>query len=324
VDVSAIVVAYGKAELLGRCLAHLERALERVGRETELIVVSNLLPEPAPEPLKRALVVPGAPGLGFAGGITAGLAVARGRWIALVNDDCLVDENAIAELLAAGEADQGIGSVAARIEFASQPGMLNSAGIALDDLGVARERGVGRPVAEAGSSVVDVFGASATLGLFRRAMLDSVDGFDISYFAYLEDVDLAWRARMAGWRSVLAPAAIARHGHSATLGHASRAKHYLVGRNRIRTLAKNAPPGQLRRRLPQIAAYELLYTGYACAASHSLAPASGRLRGLAEWRVYREAGRPARAELALPPPPGLRAALRRHRAYDAAGGRRTR
>jgi GT2 family glycosyltransferase len=194
---------------------------------------------------------------------------------------------------------------------------LNSAGIVVDDLGVARERGVGRPVRDAGAGVVDVFGASATLGLFRREMLDSIGGFDVSFYAYLEDVDLAWRARMAGWRCVLAPSAIAHHAHSATLGHASRAKHYLVGRNRIRTLAKNAPPGQLRRRLPQIAAYELVYTGYACAASHSRAPVSGRLRGLAEWRAYREAGRPARADLPLPPPPGLRAVLRRHRVYTA-------
>ena len=77
-QVSAIVVAYGKGELLGRCLVRLERALAAVDGETELIVVVNDLPSPVPAALERAVVVAGGRELGFAGGVTAGLAVARG------------------------------------------------------------------------------------------------------------------------------------------------------------------------------------------------------------------------------------------------------
>ena len=155
-----------------------------------------------------------------------------------------------------------------------------------------------------------MFGASATLALYRRAMLDSLGGLDASFFAYLEDADLAWRARMAGWRCVLAPRAVALHHHSATLGHGSDAKYLLVGRNRVRMLAKNASARQLRRRLVAIVAYDLLYVAHAAVSDRTLAPLAGRLDGLREWRAYRAAGRPARRETRLPPSPGVRAALR--------------
>jgi GT2 family glycosyltransferase len=313
VRLSAIVVAYGKETLVERCLSQLESALERVEGGTELIVVTNGLG--APQLPDRALLVPGAPNLGFAGGVAAGLELARGDWIALVNDDCLVDADALLELLSAGETRKDIGSVAAQVVFADNPGFLNSAGIEIDDLGIARERDVGAPAASLNGQPVEVFGAGATLGLFRRAMLDAVGGIDVSFFAYLEDADLAWRARAAGWRCLLAPQAVGRHHHSSTLGHGSSAKHLLVGRNRVRLLAKNASRRQLRRGLLRIAAYDLLYIAYVAATARTLAPLVGRLRGLAEWRIYRAAGSTGRRDMLLPASPGIRAALGRNRVY---------
>jgi GT2 family glycosyltransferase len=227
----------------------------------------------------------------------------------------MVHPDALAELLAGGEADPAVGSVAAQVRFAAWPDTINSAGIEVDELGVARERRLGEPASACEAEPVEVFGASAALALYRRAMLDAVGGFDGSFFAYLEDADLAWRARMAGWRCVLVPRAVALHHHSPTLGHGSEAKHRLVGRNRVRMLAKNASPHQLRRRLPRIVAYDLLYVGYVAATARTLAPLAGRLDGLGDWRAYREAGRAKRRELPLSPSPGLRAALRRNRAY---------
>ncbi len=232
-----------------------------------------------------------------------------------MNDDCVVEPDALAELLAAGSSSPEIGSVAAQVRFAGRSGTINSAGIEVDVLGVARERRLGEPAADADTDVADVFGASATLALYRRAMLDSLGGLDATFFAYLEDADLAWRARMAGWRCVLAPRAVALHHHSATLGHASDAKYLLVGRNRVRMLAKNASARQLRRRLLAIVAYDLLYVAHAAVSDRTLAPLAGRLDGLREWRAYRAAGRPARRETRLPPAPGVRAALRRNRVY---------
>ena len=309
---SAIVVAFGKRALLDRCLVALTYALARVEGESELIVVAN---DGAVLQVPGAVVVRGGPELGFAGGVAAGLGTARGKWVALVNDDCLVAPDALAELLAAGESDERVGSVAAQVLFAAT-GTLNSAGLEVDELGVARERALGRP-ALVRPEPVEVFGASAACALYRRAMLDELGGFDSSFFAYLEDADLAWRARMAGWRCLLAPAAVARHHHSATLGHGSPSKHRLVGRNRVRMLAKNASPAQLRRGLLRIVAYDLAYAGYVAATARTLAPLTGRVRGLGEWSVYRRAGTPSRRELELSRAPGWQAALARNRVYTA-------
>ncbi len=316
---SAIVVAFGKESLLDECISRLAKALARVDGASELIVVLNGVSASSRQRLERmsppVVTVDGSPELGFAGGVAAGLAIARGEWVALVNDDCALDPDALQELLAAGERDPGVGSVAAQIRFATKPGTINSAGIEVDELGVARERRLGEPALAAQTEPVEVFGASAALALFRRSMLDEVGGLDLSFFAYLEDADLAWRARMAGWRCVLAPRAVAFHHHSPTLGHGSKAKHLLVGRNRVRMLAKNASRRQLRRQLVRIVAYDLLYVGYAAAADRTAAPLAGRLRGLSKWHADRSAGRSERREIPLSPAPGLLAALRRNRAY---------
>ena len=304
VRLSAIVVAFGKEELLEACLASLEAALARVEGETELIVVVNDVDD----------------NLGFAGGVAAGLARARGDWIALVNDDCTLEPGALAALLAAAEGRPDVGSVAAQVRFAGDGGTINSAGIEIDELGVARERRLGEPVTAIDAEAVEVFGASATLALYRRAMLDAVGGLDVSFFAYLEDADLAWRARMAGWTCVLAPGAIGVHHHSATLGHGSKAKHLHVGRNRVRMLAKNASGRQLRRKLPAIVAYDLLYVAGAAVADRTLAPLVGRLQGVGDWRAYRREGRSQRREIELSRAPGVRAARRRTRVYRTAAG----
>ena len=314
---SAIVVAFGKEELLAECLRALDAAFDAVEKECELVVVVNRLSPAGRRALQTAgrprVVVDNERNLGFAGGVAAGLARARGEWVALVNDDCVLEPTALAELLAAGSAAE-VGSVTAQVRFADSPQLVNSAGLEVDELGIAYERLLGEPAA-GDERVVDVFGASAAAALYRRAMLDEVGGFDASFFAYLEDADLAWRARMHGWRAVYAPRAVALHHHSATLGHRSAEKHFLVGRNRVRMLAKNATRAQLLRHGLAIVFYDLAYVAYAGVRSRSLAPLRGRITGLREWGAYRRAGRPHRRSVPLARSPGLRGALRRNRAY---------
>jgi GT2 family glycosyltransferase len=318
--VSAIVIAFGKEALLDACLRSLHLALAEIAGSTELIVVLNRLSPDAQRQLEEeqdcVLVEPGR-NLGFAGGAAAGLERASGEWIALVNDDCVIEPDAIAEMLSAGERSDDIGSVAAQVRFAERPDTINSAGIEVDELGIAYERLLGAPVAASEPDVVEVFGASGAAGLFRRTMLEAVGGFDESFFAYLEDADLAWRAQMNGWRCVYAPRAVVVHHHSATLGHRSSEKYFLVGRNRVRMLAKNATRSQLLRHGARIAAYDLAYVMFVAVSARTLSPLRGRLSGLREWCSYRAAGRPHRRAVRLAPPPGIRGALRRDRAYGA-------
>jgi GT2 family glycosyltransferase len=320
--VSAIVVNHRRPDLLGQCLEALEAALDGVGGE--LIVVDNGSGDRSCEMVRErfpdARLVELAENLGFAGAVMRGLEVAGGDWVLLLNNDAVIEPDGVRELLRVGAGAPDIGSVAARMEFADAPAMINSAGIGVDRLGVAYDRLLGEPVGTSETEPVEVFGASGGAALYRREMLDGVGGFDASYFFALEDVDLAWRARMAGWRCLYAPGARVEHRHGATGAHQSGFKHYHVGLNRVRTLAKNADPAHLRRYGAAIVAYDACYVAYAIVADRTLAPLRGRLRGLREWRPYRRAGAAGRRHVELEPARGLRAALRRRAAWEHAEG----
>lgn len=318
--VSAIVVNFRRPELLAACLGSLEEALGQVAEETELVVVDNGSGDGSVEVVRErfpgAVLIALPENLGFSGGVQEGLDRAGGEWALLLNNDATIARDAVGELLAAGRSAPDVGSVAAQMRFAgSEPPVINSAGIGVDRLGVAYDRLLGAPAAEAPGRPVEVFGASGGAALLRRAMLDEIGGFDRSFFAFLEDVDLAWRARMRGWRALYAPAAVVQHHHSATAGHGSALKHRLVGRNRVRLLAKNADASHLRRYGVAMVAYDLGYVTFAVLGDRTLAPLTGRLAGLREWRTYRRRGAAGRRPVELEPVRGLRAALRRRRAW---------
>jgi GT2 family glycosyltransferase len=322
VTVSVVVVDHRARALLLDCLAHVEAA--RAGLESELIVVENasdgetaaLVRERHPD----ATVIEERENTGFAPAVARAIAASTGEWIALVNNDAKLEPGALKALLAAGEADSRIGAVAAQVRFVARPEVVNSAGLVVDRLGVAYERLAGAAIAAAETASPDVFGATGCVALYRRAMLDAVGGFDASFFAYLEDVDVAWRARAAGWRAVYEPRALAHHHGSASAREGSAFKYRLVGRNRMRLLAKNATTGQLLRYGALMALYDLAYVVFAGVTDRTLAPLLGRLEGLREWRRYRAAGAATRGSAPLAPASaGWRGALGQWRGYRRGG-----
>jgi GT2 family glycosyltransferase len=316
---SAIVVNYRRPDMTCTCLRALRAALERVDGETEIVVVDNgsadescaVLREEAPD----ATLVELPENLGFPSGASVGIRHSTGEWVALINNDVVVEPDALSAMLDAGESAPDVGSVAAQMLFAGDAGVINSAGIGVDRLGIAYDRLLGRPVADSEDRRVDVFGACGGAALHRRAMLDQVGGMDESYFFALDDADLAWRAQMAGWRCLYEPAAVVHHHHGATTAHGSDLKYFHVGLNRVRTLAKNADRRMLRRYGALALAYDLAYVGYAAVTDRTLAPLRGRARGLREWRAYRSAGAPQRP-VELAPVSGLRAALGRRSVWE--------
>lgn len=314
VAVSAIVVNHSRADLLGGCLASLRHALSAIDGTGELIVVDNGSRDASVELVRgahpEATLIPLDENRGFAAAVGEGMRRSRGRWILLLNNDATIDPRAVAELLAVGESGGDVGSVAAQMRFPGEPPVLNSAGIEVDRLGIAYDRLLGAPPEAGGSEPTEVFGASGGAALYRRAMLEEIGGFDPTFFVFIEDADVAWRARMRGWRSLYAPRAVVLHHHSATARHGSSFKHFHVGLNRVRLLAKNADRRHLRRYGPAMVAYDAAYVAYACVADRTFAPLRGRIRGLREWRSYR-AGPGERRPVALAPVSGVRSALRR-------------
>lgn len=318
---SVIVISYQRRDLLGACLASLELAMELLPAEAEaeLLVVDNASTDGAPDvviehfPEARLIALP--LNLGFAAAVNAGVREAHGAWVLVLNNDTEVERGALEELLQAAESNPGVGAVSPQIRFAGADAVINTAGIEVDSLGVATDRLLGLPPSASEDGPTEVFGASGGAALYRRAMFEDVGGMDESFFLYLEDVDLAWRARMRGWRSLYAPGAVVYHHHSATTRHGSRLKYFHSGRNRVRLLAKNATWGQLARNLLPIVAYDLAYVAFAAATDRTLAPLGGRLSGLRDWRRYRKAGAQDRVAVELAPSRGVRGALGRRAAW---------
>jgi GT2 family glycosyltransferase len=316
-----IVVSYRKGELLEHCLVSVQEALRLVDGPTELVLVLN---EATSEDERdftgrfaNAVVIAEPTNTGFSAAVGLGIRRSKGEWVALLNDDATIEPGAFVRMLAAGASAGDIGSVASQMRFFDRPGTINSAGIEVDRLGVASDRLLGLPLSASETEVVEVFGASAGAALYRRKMLDEIGSFDESFFAYLEDVDVAWRARMNGWRCLYEPEAIVFHHHSATLGHRSSQKYYLAGRNRIRLLAKNADAALLRRYGPRMLTHDFAYVAFVALRRGKLAPLRGRIAGLREWKRYRRAGAGTRRPIPLARVSGLRAALRRRKAWTS-------
>ena len=105
----------------------------------------------------------------------------------------------------------------------------------------------------------EVFGVCAAAGLYRRAMLEDVkvdaEILDATFFAYLEDVDLDWRARLRGWRSWYEPRAVATHHRSASGGRFTTVIQRHIFTNRILMIVKNDGGVGLLQRMPAIVAF---------------------------------------------------------------------
>jgi GT2 family glycosyltransferase len=316
---SVVVTTYSRRDLLGDCLRSVRQAAGRVPGQVEVLVVDDgrqsAIGELIEEVFPEAVLLTTFGNIGFAGAAMEGIRRTRGDWIALLNDDVTVEPGTFTSILQASKSAHDVGSFATQMRFSDRPDTINSAGIELDALLTSCDRLVGAAVEASDAEPIEVFGASAGAAFYRRAMLDEIGGFDVSFFAYLDDVDLAWRARMHGWRCLYAPRAVVYHRHSATFGHHSQLKHFLSGRNRIRLIAKNADMHHLRRYALAIALYDLAYVVFVGARERTLQPARGRLQGLREWRTFRAAGRAHRRWVPLARRRTLRSALARDRVW---------
>ena len=317
---SAVIVTLRAGPPLHEAVASVERALARVEGETEMVVVDNGSGAGAlREHFPKVEIIAMPRNVGFPAGVNEGLRHTSGDWVLLLNDDATIAPEGVRDLLEAVAALPDVGSAAAQMRF-SRSGLINSAGIEVDRLGVASDRLVGQHCETSEKVPTEVFGASAGAALMRRAMLEDIGGFDGSFFVFLEDADVAWRARMRGWRCLYVPSAVVLHDHSATAGQGSSLKHFHVGRNRVRLLAKNADSRLLLRHGLEMAAHDLAHCAYVLVADRTLAALRGRVAGLREWGVYRRAV-PDRRPVALSPRGGLISALRRRRAASAQDGK---
>ena len=275
--VSVIIPNWNGLSLLGPCLDALRR---QVYRDYKVIVVDNgssddsvsVLRSEYPEVNVLAL----SANRGYSGGSNAGIGAARGEMLVMLNNDTEADPHWLEQLVAALDRHPEAGSAASRMMIYDQPSILHSAGDIYRTSGIPDSRGVWQPYGPPFDQECYVFGGCGGAVAYRREMLDAVGVFEERFFMYCEDVDLNWRAQLAGWKCVYAPQAVVYHHLSATGG--GRLSSYYVGRNTLWVIARNYPTALLRRHWREIVAAQWEIARQALRAWRGHA-ARARLRG---------------------------------------------
>lgn len=225
IDVSAVdivVLDLDGGAMLDECLASIHAQTVPPSR---VIVFDNGSRTPTPNATARSET-----NLGFAGGANAALRVSSAPYVALVNNDVVLDPDWLAYVRGALDRDAQLAAVQTIIR--RPDGAIDGAGIDISD-GTFRQIGHGKPL---GTPLSVAWGVSATATLYRRAALGG-RLFDERLFAYYEDVELCARLRKDGWRLAVLPVVQATHRGSASApalkGDALRLRtrnRYLVAR----------------------------------------------------------------------------------------------
>jgi GT2 family glycosyltransferase len=320
-QLTVVIPNHRAPELLVRCVRSVlaARAASAAAAAIEVIVVDDGSSDGTPEllatrfPEVRVVALP--ENRGYPAAVNAGVAAAGAPWVLTLNNDTTVDPGLFDALLRAASAAPDVGLLAAQQRFSARPDTLYSAGIVVDRAIQVSDRRIGEPVTASERELTEVFGACGAAALYRRSMLEALGGFDERFRFGLEDADLAWRARAAGWRCLYAPDAVVFHDLGGTVPHGSRRRLYQAGRNRWLLIAKHLARRQLLAHLPQIILFDLAYVLYACPRHRTLAPLRGRIDGLSMWRELRRGGADGRVTVPLTGRGPLRAALRRRRLW---------
>lgn len=191
---------------------------------------------------------------GFSGAVNAGIRQAKTPYVILLNNDTQADPDYVGELVKAIERRPKVFSVSSRMLQLNRPDLIDDAGDMYSVLGWAYQRGVGQPSARY-NKPCRVFAACAGAAIYRRQVFEEIGYFDETHFAYLEDIDVGYRARIRGYDNIYWPAAKILHVGSGTSGSKYNSfKVRLAARNNIYLNYKNMPVLQLLLNLLPITA----------------------------------------------------------------------
>jgi len=271
-SVDALVVSFNSAASLAECLACLRAQTVPVS----LVCVDNGSVDGSAEIISRlwpqATLLRNAGNLGFAAAVNQGLALGTAPWVLLVNPDVVLEPDYVERLLRAGLAARRVGSLTGKLLRAGAleaTPIFDSTGLFVRADRRALDRGAGQE--DRGQYARDewVFGVSAAAGLYRRRMLEDVacsgEVLDEDLFCYREDVDLAWRAKSAGWRAMYVAGAVGRHNRRfrpESREHSQEWVRRIGVRNRYLVGVKNETLATFLPSLPAILARELALVAY--------------------------------------------------------------
>lgn len=296
---SIVMVSYNAQHKLMPCLASVLRTLPD---DCELIVVDNASVEDNAEAIAASFpeiaLIRSDTNLGFAGGCNLGVRYAHGEQLVFLNPDTLVEAGWLDGLLAPFASDDRIGLVTAQILLMADPGRLNTCGCNIHITGLTLCRGMGQP-RDSYTQVDEVGAISGAAFAIRRDLFDKLGGFDEVMFLYLEDTDLSWRARLAGYKTVYTPASIVLHDYELRI---TPKKVFWEERNRYLMLLKSFTWATLIILLPVYGLAELITWSFVLLKDrHNIA---NKLRAygwiFANWRVVMRARQATQALRVVP------------------------
>lgn len=182
---------------------------------------------------------------GFSGAVNAGIRKSKTPYVILLNNDTEPEPDYVKELVRAMDRSPRIFSVSSKMIQLYHKELMDDAGDMYSILGWPYQRGVGQS-SRGYTKPRSVFAACAGAAIYRREVFDEIGGFDEAHFAYLEDIDVGYRAKIFGYENVYCPAAVVYHVGSGTSGSKYNSfKVRLAARNNVYLNYKNMPALQL-------------------------------------------------------------------------------
>jgi GT2 family glycosyltransferase len=242
--VTVVIVNWNGEHFLDRCLS---AVLAQTVTPDEILLVDNASSDASLKivwryPSVRVLEL--NENLGFARGnnVAVEAAAAESEWIALLNPDAFPGPRWVETLLSAARDYPAFDIFGGKMVSAADSTVLDGVGDAYHMSGLVWRMGHGKSIASFLEQACEVFSPCAAAALYRRSALLEVGGFDEDYFCYVEDVDLGFRLRLAGYKAMYVPDAVVHHVGSATTGgqHSDFAVYH-GHRNLVWTFVKDMP-----------------------------------------------------------------------------------
>lgn len=242
--VTVIIPNYNGLRFMEPCLEALK---QQNFKEFDLLVVDNGSQDGSTEWLRKR----GIPAIfldsntGFSGAVNTGIRAVSTPYVILLNNDTVPFPDYVGELVRCLDRFPEVFSASSKMIQLYHRDLMDDAGDMYSVLGWAYQRGVGQP-SSGYQRACQVFAACAGAAIYRREVFEEIGYFDESHFAYLEDIDVGYRAKIHGYRNVYCPTAKIYHVGSGTSGSKYNSfKVRLAARNNVYLNYKNMPLLQL-------------------------------------------------------------------------------
>ena len=244
--VTIVIPNYNGKHFMEPCLSSLS---EQTYKNFHILVVDNASSDGSIEYMEENYpdieLIKLQKNFGFSKAVNIGIQHSRTPYVILLNNDTTVDTRYVEEMVKAIEKSPKIFSVSSKMIQMYHPELIDSAGDLYTLLGWGVCRGCGRPVSNY-QKYDEIFTACAGAAIYRRSVFDEIGYFDQNHFAYLEDIDIGYRARIYGYYNMYCPTALVYHVGSGTSGSKYNSfKVKLAARNNLYLNYKNMPALQL-------------------------------------------------------------------------------